>query len=515
MERRTFEDSFRDAFRDVEATPSDKVWTNIELDLEKSSGGNARRRLMFYQLLAAAAVSLALLASGVAYVIIAEKNEQIKALAAANSNPMNASTASPDLRQDQQATANGSPLDSGDQSRDAAQQNQENGREAGAGNTSDRYPATRRQASEVRENATAPRSEAFAGSGNNNRTDYQSGTRPAEQVQRSAKQVPTSAEQGGITDELYAIEDVAGTARAYRRDLPAWYRISIGEPDFGQGKSDPVALMMARLADEERRLAANESEKKEHPANPEKLWTAVGFAAGGFNSVNYGASQPQPNMLTAMASYNNTSVPDKQAKASGVAYSLGVSMGAHIAPRWVIHGGVNYMTQSSNYTATNVVAGPSYETLQAESMNALKVPAPSADARAYTVLAPTVPYSVNNSLKYVSVPVQAGYLLINQKFGIQLNAGLSTDVFLQNTITPEGGSLDKTTQNSGSDSPYRTLNFSGLMGTEFSYRLGQQYRLSLNPGVRYPFSSVYKAETGIQSAPLTFDVGLRFRYIFK
>ena len=35
MERRTFEESFRDAFKDAEATPSDQVWKNIDSELEK------------------------------------------------------------------------------------------------------------------------------------------------------------------------------------------------------------------------------------------------------------------------------------------------------------------------------------------------------------------------------------------------------------------------------------------------------------------------------------------------
>ena len=165
-------------------------------------------------------------------------------------------------------------------------------------------------------------------------------------------------------------------------------------------------------------------------------------------------------------------------------------------------------------TANNVVAENNLQTLKAESINELGKLPQLADAFASSKLTPTVPYSVNNNVKFFSVPVQAGYLLVNKKFGLQLNAGVSTDLFLENTITPEGGSLNATTQGRGDESPYRSVNFSGLMGTEFSYRFGTHYRLALNPGVRYPLNSVYKSDVGIQSTPLTFDVGLRFKYIF-
>jgi hypothetical protein len=121
---------------------------------------------------------------------------------------------------------------------------------------------------------------------------------------------------------------------------------------------------------------------------------------------------------------------------------------------------------------------------------------------------------VNNNLKYLSIPLQAGYLLVNRAFGLQLNAGISTDLFLQSTVTPESPDLDKTTQRLGDDSPYRTVNLSGLMGTEISYRFGQHYRIALNPGIRYPFNSIYRSELDVKSTPLSFDVGVRFRYIF-
>jgi hypothetical protein len=303
------------------------------------------------------------------------------------------------------------------------------------------------------------------------------------------------------------------------RELPAFYKLNTPKLKVPDNQPDPGALLLARLAQEEK--AYEEADKKEKQQKSEKLWTSVGFAAGGFNSLNSSVSPATSASLVASNSpaSNGGNVADKQAKASGVAYSVGVSMGAKLSKRWLIQGGVNYLTQSSNYTATSVMASDNFQSLKAESINAsygdITQQSQSADATARSKVAATFPYSVNNNVQFMSVPVQAGYLVINKRFGLQLNAGLSTDLFLQNTITPEGGSLDKTTQGRGDDSPYRSVNFSGLMGTELSYKFGQRYRLALNPGLRYPINSVYKSDIGIQSTPLTFDVGLRFRYIFR
>lgn len=209
-------------------------------------------------------------------------------------------------------------------------------------------------------------------------------------------------------------------------------------------------------------------------------------------------------------------IVDQEAKASGYSYSMGVNVGTRIAERWVLQGGVNYLTQSSEYTSsTLVVDGPGFmsaERYRPATTNAL-VNADEFELGNRIVY--SAPYSVNNSMRYLSIPVQAGYQLIDKTFGWQLNAGVATDLFLQNTVKGESDQLARTTAPGGSDSPYRTVNLSGLLGTEFSYRFGPHYRISLNPGIRYPFNTIYKSELGVDSSPLTFDVGLRFRYIFR
>ena len=286
------------------------------------------------------------------------------------------------------------------------------------------------------------------------------------------------------------------------------------QPQSNKEEVDPVVAMLARLdrREQEMRGDDNQRDKKDHSSLSEKLWTSIGFAAGSFNTIQpaVGGSAPQPSALA----MNAGPIVDEETQASGFAYSMGVNVGTRLSERWVLQGGLNYLTNSSDYTANNVVvtsAGPQQQRFRAATTH--EVINKEAEDLNNKILF-SAPYNVNNSMRYLSIPMQAGYLLVNKTFGVQLNAGVATDVFLQNTVTPDSDNLDKATQPGGPDSPYRTFNLSGLVGTEFSYRIGDHYRLSVNPGLRYPFSTIYKSELGVLASPLTFDVGVRFRYIF-
>src|SRR5690606_20008007 len=63
-------------------SPSDKVWTNIHLELEKSRGGELKRRLLFYQMLAAASVVFAMAIGGFGYYYSFKSDNNLNGLAA-------------------------------------------------------------------------------------------------------------------------------------------------------------------------------------------------------------------------------------------------------------------------------------------------------------------------------------------------------------------------------------------------------------------------------------------------
>jgi hypothetical protein len=594
MERRKFEDAVKDAFSGAEASPTETVWTNIELDLERAEGDKMRRRIVFYKLVAAASVAFALCMAGLGYyavtknesgagdnalsvnstpnasgteetlssdeaisksVEIPDNQDNISELSNKNENGSLTSTEDDDASFAPETSRDGDVLIAQAKRNASTRKETETRRATNKSQTiNDKEPvasksvqpvspalASTESAQKANQGVTNPKTGQADAKANAAKTtgestvasDKSSSLALVKTTQSSDyKDLTTNksaSEKNGNSDtfaqqnqSLAASEEEWNGYKPFvftERNLPPFYKMNSPKLKLPGDQIDPGERLLAELALKEKAYA--EEDKKDKQQKSEKLWTSVGFAAGGFNSLNSSVSPTTSASLAAFNSpaSNGSSVADKQAKASGVSYSVGVSMGAKLSKRWLIQGGVNYLTQSSNYTANSVVASDNFQSLKAESINAsygdITQQSQSADANARNKSAPTFPYSVNNNVQFMSVPVQAGYLVINRKFGLQLNAGLSTDLFLQNTITPEGGSLDKTTQGRGDDSPYRSVNFSGLMGTELSYKFGHRYRLALNPGLRYPINSVYKSDIGIQSTPLTFDVGLRFRYIFR
>ncbi len=518
MERRKFEDSLKDAFKDAEVEPSGRVWSNIELDLIKAESSKMKRRVFFYQMLAAASVAFAMIISGLGFYAMSEKesvelayrstDEQLKKsqqeLARIAEVQNDTSSEGKNTETDREALVNEEQLShentngliaaadqhinrdaNGEKKHNSSSQKRSLGETAAsngyAANTTPRNNITGREDHSLEsERDLAPTSEQNIG----------------ENSQAIAATLDNkNPESNQIVSEMteHNLPGIASVPRP-ALTLPA---------EEEKGAADPVALMLAKANDRERELANSEQSEKKNKSQ-EKLWTSVGFAAGAFNS---GAPSGNPGTMASPAfGLTSNTAAQNQTKASGISYSLGVSVGTRIADRWVLQGGVNYLTEMSDYTSTQAVQKSG--TFKAASVNQFRS---SADASEKFI--PTAPYTVNNSNEYLSVPLQAGYLIVKRKIVWQLNAGISTDLFLQNTVDPEGN-IEKTTSRAGDDSPFRTVNFSGLIGSEISYRFGDHYRLGLNPGLRYPLNSIYKDNLGLESSPFTFDVGLRFRYIF-
>lgn len=492
MEREKFEESCKSAFDNAGVTPSEAVWVNVELELEKAKGGHLKRRLMFYQMLAAASVVFAMAVAGAGVYYNFNQNDSTSGNLALQNNSSREPVAGSDAETRINSADNTAKEPVADPSiaslRTPDTNSADRGAQVNSTATDDRGQSPSRQSHALRSR----------GKEQNSR---ESG--------RDAGDESVLAASGGFRNEGAALPTAINDRNVPPLYIPRHIQVNMRP---AQEEVDPVVAMMARLEREEREMRGEQKNKNDEGTLSEKLWTSIGFAAGSFNPVQ--SSGSGSTLSGSAMSFAAAPIVDQETKASGYVYSMGLNVGAKLSERWVLQGGVNYLTNSSDYTANNVVVtstGTTQQRFRAASTNEI-IHTDAEDLNNKILF--SAPYNVNNSMRYLSVPMQAGYLLVDKTFGLQLNAGVATDLFLQNTVTPDAVNLDKTTQPGGADSPYRTVNLSGLFSTEFSYRFAERYRVSLNPGIRYPFGSIYKPELGVQASPLTFDVGLRFRYIF-
>ena len=177
-----------------------------------------------------------------------------------------------------------------------------------------------------------------------------------------------------------------------------------------------------------------------------------------------------------------------------------------MAKRWVLQGGLTYLNQNSESITQFIETEMAY--------NSADIKSASFGPENSNAVTYTTDSEINSSFQFISLPVQAGYMLVDQKFGVQLNGGFSPDVFLKSTVS-EKSSNTETISKAGANSTFRTISVSGLGGLELSYRFMRRYRISLAPGIRYSLTPVYKENSLASAKPFTADIGLRFRYVFN
>ncbi|HEY8937281.1 MAG TPA: outer membrane beta-barrel protein [Cyclobacteriaceae bacterium] len=567
MERQKFENDFKNAFEQAGITPSENLWTGIELDLEKAESKKMRRTLFMYKLMAAASITFAMFVAG-AYYYTGLTTRSTHELADNNIVNNKSEKSSQATAPGQESKINESvALESGD--KNLASNNSEDRNALATDNNRDRKADVSNQriatstlkadnsnginsegakekkysntASEKRNIEEGNKEQVAALSpDNSNETNLISNKEnsispdkltsqetktviaDANKAQNSNITSVTSNNVNSILSQQTKSKEELVTAGLDEKKLPPIVSLRKAELDFPSvPKPDPFAVMMAKLELREKELMEGEESKskKKKTVRSEKLWTSVGFAAGSFNSsshtTNNGSAvkSAQSLMSSGFNSATSSRVADNESSASGSSYTMGLNLGAKITNRWIMQGGVNYLMQNSSYQTNVALSSSDLSSFRAASIGEFKTA--NSGATSDNKVVSTAMYSVNNNSQFVSIPVQAGYLAVNRKVGLQINAGVSTDLFMKNIKDPQGVTIETTTQGRGSDSPYRPLNFSGLFGTELSYKLGQHYRLAINPGLRYPFNSIYKSGVGVTSNPLTMDIGMRFRYIFR
>lgn len=464
QERQRFEEEWRNAMEGAEAAPGDHIWSNIERDL---AGDAMKKRVVFYQRLAAGLLIL----SASLGVLVWKGYQQEETLATQTEKIPAEEKASQKSATQTAPTENPELLASAKLETQRAEP-----------------PVTNRIRKSVHKQGISMAATGMVNiSAQDNATDLSGNPSITQEIENAHNSIVAASALPAPSDSTSVV---------------------VGENTMSEEEALKVLKEYINPTDEP---------KEEKAALRESLWVGMGGATGSYNpNANAGGADSYRSSQLVGAGVSNLSGQTNRHEI-GNAYSMGLSVGTKVSPRWIVQSGINYVNQRIDYTS-NVLAFTQ--------SNQTKMVIPeyftgSANAAGYAANDPnnefasvttTDTYTINSALELISIPVQAGFMIIDRKIGWQLNSGISSDIFVRNTVVDESGRVERFQQSAGKDSPYRSVNWTGLMSTEVSYQLGAHYRLALVPGVRYYITSILKNQT---STPLILDLGFRFKYIVK
>ncbi len=117
---------------------------------------------------------------------------------------------------------------------------------------------------------------------------------------------------------------------------------------------------------------------------------------------------------------------------------------------------------------------------------------------------------IAQQFKYLEVPVQATYKVIDTKFSVGVTGGLSTNFLIGNyaTITQNGINLSK-----GSTDNLRNVLYSGSAGVELGYGLGKNLMLTVEPRLKQYLNSVSSNDM-VNYKPLQMGIYTGIAYSF-
>jgi hypothetical protein len=524
LENERFEDAWHRAFEGAEQPPSEDLWGRIERQLPPERG---KRRPVAWAWLAAASLLLTLLAGGLGWWAGRQETpdgETRVAIPRPEAGPVAPPDAKTDLAKSGSDSRQNGPLSTPSASAPEAVQPEAVRLKPGAFTDA---PATV-SAPEKTPNALADKAVRSGGFTNPPvatlpRSATRSPHRAALREPVPSRSVPTEA---GATlaaaPEARQRPPVAAPNGEAQRLLVDFLQNKPAAPARVAWRIRPPVLPVAQVP-----VVASLPLPAKSPRRP-RFWASLGATPLSYDPqvrLNGSLAAVANNansfyVQNGIAKTTSTAVAESQAALS---YRFGGRLGWQLSSHWSVESGLEYLRGQSTLQSGLVLLNRSNSAATSLLENALGAKSPAngatagynlADISAQNVFVPR-DNQLRSTFRYVSVPLQLGYRFWPEKRleGI-LSAGLSGDVFLDNTLQPTNDAFLQPVRYTPADGVYRNLLWSGLAGAGLRYRLDHRWGLLLNGTFRRALASGVRGSSGVQTFPREVGVGLRLDYRF-
>lgn len=192
-----------------------------------------------------------------------------------------------------------------------------------------------------------------------------------------------------------------------------------------------------------------------------------------------------------------------------ISYSYGANFGFKVSRRVILQTGISYRKSNTTTTTTGYLE---------DAGGNLQIPIVAAYQYQLNGLSSVQRISetnLSNQYEFASIPLRAGYVLVDKKFNLTFLAGVSSELFLNNEIVSSSGEFQTLTSSSGNDSPYKNVYFNGSLGTMLGYSFASNYLITVEPSYRFAMNSFTKDDFYLNSYPSSFMVSFGVAYNFK
>ena len=201
-----------------------------------------------------------------------------------------------------------------------------------------------------------------------------------------------------------------------------------------------------------------------------------------------------------------------------MSYAYGLNFGFKLSKKWILHSGLQY-AKNNTVSSTNSFLQPDFNSNVRYAATPVTLNKLSNDGLSPEKLGFTQPVSqmieLNNNFEFASIPVKAGYIIVDKKLTWVVSTGVGTDIFLNNRQEDQQNQFVHVTIKPGESSPYRHVYFNGLASSEVIYNFARNISFSLEPSFRIAINSFSKSDSYITSLPQSFGVAAGFRYHFR
>lgn len=248
----------------------------------------------------------------------------------------------------------------------------------------------------------------------------------------------------------------------------------------------------------------------------QQLWAGISMGSGSFDPA---FKSPNGNLNNAadfadeslMASSGFSSLSNQEPSYDpGYSLSAGLNVGTRLANRIILSTGLHYQAFNTADAETQLVSqGKDYYALTGSATDDAYN-----DAAASEMLrAEAGDVSLSNEYRYLTVPIRAGYVVLDKKLNIILNAGMSSnflmDAYLENHDNNQSLSNDfNTTDN------YQSVYFNINTGIEFAYQFFKKYQITLEPNYNQALTNFTNSNHSKEGKPRNIGLSFGVKYNF-